>query len=128
MSVARLIESARARRRVCRATRIYTLVATLAATGCTYYQAAPAPPSPSTFDRAWNAALAAAADVGVSVDSADRTSGLIRGYSGNADVTLKVFTQADGRVRVEISVKGPSGSDSALAERLSAAYDRNMGR
>jgi len=109
-------------------TRVFALVATLT-TGCTYYQTVPATPSgPSTFDRSWNAALAAADDVGVAVYSADRTSGVIRGNRGDADVTMRVFTQADGRVRVEINVKGPSGTDSVLGDRLSTAYDRNMGR
>jgi hypothetical protein len=99
------------------------------AAGCTYYQTAPAAPGgPSAFDRAWNAALGAAEDVGVAVQSADRTSGLIRASKDGSDVTMRVFTQADGRVRVEIDVKGPSGTDSVLAQQLSAAYNRNMGR
>ena len=97
--------------------------------GCTYYQVAPSPPSgPSTFDRSWNAALQAANDSGVSVYSADRTSGVISGTSGSENVTIRVFTQADGRVRVEFNVTGASGSDTVLANRISDAYDRNMGR
>jgi|SRR5215472_17223935 len=98
--------------------------------GCTYYQVAPPPPpsGPSTFDRAWNAALQAADDSGVSVFSADRTSGVISGSNGSSNVTIRVFTQADGRVRVEFNVTGPSGTDTVLANRLSDAYDRNMGR
>ena len=35
---------------------------------------------------------------------------------------------ADGRVRVEFNVTGASGSDTVLANRISDAYDRNMGR
>jgi hypothetical protein len=101
----------------------------LFAAGCTYYQVAPSAPSGSgVFDRAWNAALAAADDVGVTVHSADRTSGVIQGSKDGSDVTMQVFTQADGRVRVEINVKGPSGTDSVLAQQLSTAYNRNMGR
>jgi hypothetical protein len=96
---------------------------------CTYYQAAPASPSgPSSFDRSWNAALGAADDVGVNVYSADRTSGVIRGTAGSDDVTMRVYTQADGRVRVEFNVKGTRGADRELAEALSNAYDRRMGR
>jgi len=105
------------------------LVAVTTVAGCTYYQTVPAPPSgPSAFDRAWNAALGAADDVGVSVSMADRTSGTIYGTAGAEEVTIRVFTQADGRVRVEFNVKSASGSDSVLAERLSSAYDRRMGR
>jgi len=97
--------------------------------GCTYYQTVPVSPSgPSSFDRSWNAALAAADDVGVSVTSADRTSGVIHGTTASDDVTIRVFTQADGRVRVEFNVQGVSGSDAVLADRLSSAYDRRMGR
>lgn len=101
-------------------------VAILWISGCTYYQAAPA--APSTFDRSWNAALGAADDVGVTVTAADRTSGVIRGTRGADQINMRVFTQADGRVRVEINVQSPSGADTVLAERLSSAYDRNMGR
>ena len=97
--------------------------------GCTYYYPAPAAPSgQSVFDRAWSAALGAADDVGVSVYSADRTSGIIHGTTPSDDVTIRVFTQADGRVRIEFNVKGPNGTDTALADRLSTAYDRRMGR
>jgi hypothetical protein len=105
------------------------LLAAMSLGACTYYNAVPASQSgPSSFDRSWNAALAAADDVGVNVYSADRTSGVIRGTTSADDVTINVFTQADGRVRVEFNVKGRSGSDSVLAERLSTAYDRRMGR
>src|SRR5262245_27593028 len=104
-----------------------SLVATAMVAGCTYYQTVPAPAAPSgpsTFDRAWNAALGAADDVGVSVSAADRTSGTIYGTRGAEDVTIRVFTQADGRVRVEFTAKSAAGADSVLAERLSSAYER----
>src|SRR5262245_47300567 len=117
------------RRRRHLSTALCGILTVLCAASCTYYQAAPAPSSgPSTFDRAWNAALGAADDNGVAVVSADRTSGVIQGSRDASDVTMRVFTQADGRVRVEISVKGPQGTDSVLAQQLSASYNRNMGR
>ena len=98
--------------------------------GCTYYQAVPAAPSgPSSFDRSWNAALGAADDCGVSVNTADRTSGYIYGTSPTGgNVTITVFTQADGRVRVEFNVKGPAGYDTDLPNRLHRAYEARMGR
>jgi hypothetical protein len=112
--------------------RRLTLGACLAAAtiaGCTYYQVAPAAPSgPSSFDRSWNAALGAADDVGVSVTSADRTSGFIYGTTPADNVTISVLTQADGRVRVEFNVRGPAGSDTDLANRLHRAYEARMGR
>jgi hypothetical protein len=84
--------------------------------------------SPSKFDRAWNAALAAAQDEGVRLISEDRSTGVITGSRGDQDVTISVRTQADGSVRVELSARGPTGSDPGLAERISRAYDRHMGR
>jgi hypothetical protein len=85
-------------------------------------------PSPSKFDRAWNAALAAAQDEGVRLISEDRSTGVITGSRGDQDVTISVRTQADGSVRIELSARGPTGSDPGLAERISRAYDRHMGR
>jgi hypothetical protein len=61
------------------------------------------------------------------VPSAVCTSGVIRGSKNAADVTMRLHTQADGRVRVEINVKAPGGTDAVLAEQLSDAYNRNLG-
>jgi hypothetical protein len=85
-------------------------------------------PSPSTFDRAWSAAVGAAQDEGVRVTSEDRARGVLSGSRGEQDVTINVQTQADGNVRVEFSARGPKGSDPGLAGRISRAYDRRMGR
>jgi hypothetical protein len=109
-------------------TALCVFLTAAAIAGCTYYQVAPAPAGSSVFDRAWNAALGAAADVGVYVSSADRSSGVIRGTAGADAVTINVFTQADGSVRVEFNVRGAAGNDPALANSLSRAYDRRMGR
>jgi len=97
--------------------------------GCVVYEPVPAVvPAPSTFDRAWSAAIGAAQDEGVRITSEDRVKGVISGSRGDQDVTVNVRTQADGNVRVEFSAKGPKGSDSGLAGRISRAYDRRMGR
>ena len=74
------------------------------------------------------ACLGAAHDLGVSVTSADRTSGFIYGTTPNDSVTVRVLTQADGRVRVEFNVKSPAGNDTDLANRLHRAYEARMGR
>lgn len=95
--------------------------------GCVVYEPAPAP-SPSTFDRSWSAAVAAAQDEGVQILSEDRASGVIRGFRGDQEVTISLRSQADGNVRVEMSARGPKGSDPGLAGRISRAYDRRMGR
>ena len=97
--------------------------------GCTVYQPVPAyVPAPSTFDRAWSAAIGAAQDEGVRITSEDRVRGVISGSRGEQDVTITVQTQADGNVRVEFGARGPKGSDPGLAGRISRAYDRRMGR
>jgi hypothetical protein len=91
----------------------------------------PAPyyaPAPSTFDRAWMAAINAAQDEGVRIVSEDRASGIISGSRGEQEITIHVRTQADGNVRLEFSVRGPKGADPGLAGRISRAYDRRMGR
>ena len=97
--------------------------------GCVVKEPVPAyVPSPSTFDRAWSAAIGAAQDEGVRITSEDRVNGIITGRRGDQDVTIDVRTQADGNVRVEFSAKGPKGSDPGLAGRMLRAYDRRMGR
>jgi hypothetical protein len=95
--------------------------------GCASSEPVPAPP-PSTFERSWGAALAAAQDEGVRITSEDRINGVIRGYKDRQEVTINIRTQADGNVRVEMSARGPKGSDPGLAGRISRAYDRRMGR
>jgi hypothetical protein len=102
------------------------LMALLAAS-CVYEQPVPVYRSPSNFDRAWDAARAAADDVGVSVTDVDRARGTIRGYKDATDVTVSLWRQADGSVRVSFNVRAPSGPDAELADRLSDAYDRRMG-
>jgi hypothetical protein len=95
--------------------------------GCVVYEPVPAS-APSAFERSWSAALLGAQDEGVRITSEDRASGLIRGFSGEQEVTINVRSQADGSARVEISARGPKGSDPGLAGRISRAYDRRMGR
>jgi hypothetical protein len=106
---------------------LMVLAGLAALAGCTVYEPAP-PPPPSTFDRSWSAALAAAQEEGVRIASEDRAAGVIRGFRGEQEVTINLRTQADGSVRIEMSARGPKGSDPGLAGRISRAYDRRMGR
>ena len=99
----------------------------VALAGCTVYEPV-AVPAPSAFERSYNAALAAAQDEGVRITSDNRATGVILGNRGEQDVTINVQSQADGSARVEISARGPKGSDPGLAGRISRAYDRRMGR
>jgi hypothetical protein len=111
-------------------TSLLVVLLLIGPTGCTYYEAAPAyAPAPSKFDRAWEAALGAAKDVGVDIASADRATGVIQGSVNGSAVSISVWQQADGSVRVEINARSSvAGPDAALADRLSRAYDRRMGR
>ena len=105
----------------------FVMIVLVALAGCVVYEPVPAP-QPSAFDRAWNAALGAAQDEGVSITAEDRVNGIIRGVRGEQEVTINIRSQADGSVRVEMSARGPKGSDPGLAGRISRGYDRRMGR
>ena len=97
--------------------------------GCVVYEPVPVPAySGSSYDRVWNSALGAAEDAGVKISSADRTTGIIRGVTSSADVTIAVITQADGSTRVEFTSKGPKGQDPDLNDRFKRFYNRRMGR
>jgi hypothetical protein len=92
---------------------------------CVVYS--PVPAYPSTYDRAWNAALGALDDAGVRVTSADAASGVIRGARGDIDVSVTVTRLTDGRTKVQFDSKDTQ-RDPTLADRFSQAYERRMGR
>jgi hypothetical protein len=99
--------------------------------GCTYYQTAPGVYSTapvSSFDRSWGAVQAAFADQGVPVAREDRAAGVVSGTRDGITVTANVRTQADGSVRVEFNTSGTTSRDPELINRMTAAYNRNMGR
>lgn len=115
------------------AMKMITAIFLVVMTGCVVYGTVPPPEPvysyrPATFERSWNAALDAMEDAGVRIVSADRNSGIIKGARGSAEATVTVRTQADGRVRVGFSAKGPTGHDQDLADRIYHAYERRMGR
>lgn len=94
---------------------------------CVAYPVATAPP-PSKYDRVWDAAYGAAADTGVQIQTADRTSGVIRGTKDGVTVNITVRAQPDGGAVAEIKATGPVPNDRVVSQQLSAAYDRRMGR
>jgi len=97
---------------------------TLAA--CVVYEPVPVQ-APSTYDRAWAAAIGAMQDQGVAINDQDRAAGVLRGTRGAAGVTAVVRTRPDGRVQVEFNASGTS-ADPGLVDRISASYNRRMGR
>jgi len=93
--------------------------------GCVVYEPVPVPAYyGSSYDRVWDSALGAAEDAGVKIISADRNTGLIRGVTSSAEVTISVTTQADGSIKVAFSNKG----ESDLNDRLARFYNRRMGQ
>jgi len=97
--------------------------------GCVAYPVAPYPApasyGPSSFDRAYDAALGALAAQGLRITQ-NRATGQITGMRGNASVTASVKPQPDGTTRVEFKTSGESEPD--LSQRVLAAYNARMGR
>jgi hypothetical protein len=100
--------------------------------GCYYgpypypaYQTVVTAPS---FDRSWDAALGAAADVGIQITSADRSSGRITGSKAGAAVTIDVRPQADNTLQVIFSAPGSKETNPTLNDRWLAVYNQRMGR
>ena len=102
------------------------VVASLALAACVVYEPAPSR-APSTYDRAWAAAIGAMQDQGVAINDQDRAAGVLRGTRGPTGVTAVVRTRPDGRVQVEFNTTGTS-SDPGLVERIGESYNRRMGR
>lgn len=104
------------------------VAATIALSACVVYEPVPAYQSPPAFERSWAAAIGALQDQGVTIIEQNRATGTVRGTRGAIGVVASVGTQADGRVRVEFNTSGATGSDPDLANRISASYNRRMGR
>jgi hypothetical protein len=88
----------------------------------------PASYAPSTFDRAFDAALGALSDQGLRINNQDRASGTIVGTRGTLAVTATVRPQADGTTRVEFRTSGDQGADADISQRVLSAYNARMGR
>lgn len=84
--------------------------------------------TPPSFDRSWDAALGAAADVGIQVTSADRASGRISDVKAGAGVIIALQPQADNTLKLSFDAPASKESNPSLGERWAAAYNRRMGR
>ena len=105
------------------------LIAVQACTGCASYWEEPQPVLvPSKYERSFDAALAAASDVGVQIQSADRAAGQILGTKAGAQVIIALLRQPDGSVRLEFSAPGSTETNPKLGESWLSAYQRRMGR
>jgi hypothetical protein len=84
--------------------------------------------SPPSFDRSWDAALGAAADVGVQITNADRATGRITGAKAGAAVTIDLRPQTDNTLQVIFTAPDSKESNPSLNDRWLSAYQRRMGR
>jgi hypothetical protein len=107
-------------------TAMSAIAGSLALAACVVYEPVPQQ-APSTYDRAWAAAIGAMQDQGVAINEQDRAAGVLRGTRGAAGVTAVVRTRPDGRVQVEFNATGTS-AEPGLVDRISASYNRRMGR
>jgi hypothetical protein len=84
--------------------------------------------SPPNFDKSWDAALAAAADVGIQITNADRSSGRITGSKAGAAVSIDLRPQSDNTLQVIFSAPDSKEANPTLNARWVAAYNQRMGR
>jgi hypothetical protein len=94
----------------------------------------PPPPAPApvvypanSYQFAWESALKAAEDVGIRIMHADQTTGTIEGRADRTAVTIHVNRQPNERIRLEVSLRGPS-RDAYIADEFHRAYEGRTGR
>jgi hypothetical protein len=109
---------------------VAALAAAILTAGCVVYDAPPGVyvVPQAVFDRAWFAAAGAFQDQGVEIAAEDRPNGVIRGRRGGIELAAQLRTQVDGSVQVQFHTSGATGQDPTLINRISASYDRRMGR
>src|SRR5881392_1919004 len=73
--------------------------------------------SPPSFDRSWDAALGAAADVGVQITNADRGNGRITGSKAGAPVTIELRPQADNTLQLIFSAPDSKETNPTLNDQ-----------
>jgi hypothetical protein len=83
---------------------------------------------PASFDRSWDAALGAAADAGIQINSADQASGRITGSKAGAQVVILLLRQSDGSLQVSFNAPDSRETNPTLNDRWVASYNRRMGR
>jgi hypothetical protein len=114
-------------RRLC----IALVAASALIAGCVY---SPPPSYPvvvspaANYDRSWDAALGAAADVGIEVTLADRPVGRITGAKAGATVTIELLLLSDRSLQVKFAAPDSKERSPTLGDRWLSAYNRRMGR
>ncbi len=95
---------------------------------CVVYRPVPVPATyPAySYDIAWENAQLAAEDIGIRITSADGAHGTIQGQAGQTAVTIRVIRLPYDRIRLEVSLRGPS-QESYIADEFHRAYQRRAG-
>jgi hypothetical protein len=96
---------------------------------CVVYRPVPVPAAypENSYEIAWENAQRAAEDVGIRITSADEAYGTIEGQVGQTAVTIRVIRLPDERIRLEVSLRGPS-QESYIADEFHRAYQRRVER
>jgi len=96
---------------------------------CVVYRPVPVPavyPGDS-YEIAWENAQRATKDVGIRITSVDKAHGTIEGQAGQTAVTIHVIRLPQERIRLEVSLRGPS-QESYIADEFHRAYQRRIER
>ena len=96
---------------------------------CVVYRPVPVPAvyRVNSYEIAWENAQRAAEDVGIRITSADEAYGTIEGQVGQTAVTIRVIKLPNERIRLEVSLRGPS-QESYIADEFHRAYQRRLER
>jgi len=96
---------------------------------CVVYRPVPVPAvyRVNSYEIAWENAQRAAEDVGIRITSADAAHGTIEGQVGQTAVTIRVIKLPNERIRLEVSLRGPS-QESYIADEFHRAYQRRLER
>lgn len=84
-------------------------------------------PGAAKYHRAFDAAQAAAGEVGIAVRTADRDAGRILGSKDGVEVMIWLQWQSSGSTKVEFTPPSTE-REPKLGEKWLAAYNRRMGR
>jgi hypothetical protein len=95
---------------------------------CVVYRPVPVPAGypVNSYEIAWVNAQRAAEDVGIRITLADKAYGTIEGQADQTTVTIHVIRIPDGRIRLEVNLRGPS-QESYIADEFNRAYQRRVG-
>ncbi len=96
---------------------------------CVVYRPVPVPAvyPGNSYGIAWENAQLAAKDVGIRITSVDELHGTIEGQAGQTAVTIHVIRLPQERIRLEVSLRGPS-QESYIADEFHRAYQRRIER